>query len=268
MPAVQDMVAETPLESLDDFVSGSAPIPRTAVATAEPPDSWPEAAEVVAPKASTGNDWPEANEVIAPKAAQSSAFSSVSPAREVSSSRRNSGTDDVPASAGGLRRFVSELSRQLAEEVRRRETEEAELERRALEKKKLLEELDSLRRRREQFLGEDQDDQRAAAEMKRQHAELAEEHRKLRATVAQQEEELEKMREEAKIRTGAGRDWARDGPEKDALVATKLQIAEAHDELAQLRQQLWLNREGLRKKVVDLQTENARLRASASKILA
>ena len=48
------------------------------------------------------------------------------------------------------------------------------------------------------------------------------------ASFSLQEKQLEELREEAKARTGQGRDWARDGPEKDALVATKLQIAEAH----------------------------------------
>merc|ERR1712083_1217696 len=90
--------------------------------------------------------------------------------------------------------------------------------------------------------------------------ELAHLHKELRAEVARQDTELQRLREEARGRTGAGRDWARDGPEKDALVETKLQVAEAHDQLAQLKQQLWLNREGLRRQLADLQAENTRLR--------
>merc|ERR1711972_1193294 len=85
-------------------------------------------------------------------------------------------------------------------------------------------------------------------------------HKDLRAEVSRQDVELQRLREEARVRSGAGRDWARDGPEKDALVETKMQVAEAHDQLAQVKQQLWLNREGLRRQLADLQAENTRLR--------
>ncbi|CAE8692923.1 unnamed protein product, partial [Polarella glacialis] len=111
-----------------------------------------------------------------------------------------------------------------------------ELERRAAEKKRLLEELEVQRRRRESLTAEQRNDEAAALEIERQHAELAEEHRKLRAEVARQEAELEQLREEAKARNGAGRDWARDGPEKalallalfvDAQAATKEEAAAA-----------------------------------------
>merc|ERR1719511_510718 len=99
-----------------------------------------------------------------------------------------------------------------------------------------------------------------AAETEQQHSAVAKSHRELRLEITRQEEDLKKAREDARARTGAGRDWARDGPEKDALVETKLQIAEAHDTLAQMKQQLGLNREGLRKQLEELQAENARLR--------
>merc|ERR1712107_823973 len=98
------------------------------------------------------------------------------------------------------------------------------------------------------------------AETERQHAELAQAHKELREQVTRQEEELKCAREEARQRSGEGRNWARDGPEKDALVETKLQVAEAHDQLAQLKQQLRLNRDGLQKQLNELQAVNCQLR--------
>ncbi|CAE8612282.1 unnamed protein product, partial [Polarella glacialis] len=238
-------------------------------AAAAAADEWPEAAELAPPKPAAmteaGAAWSQARGQpvlgFAEASAATASASSTSPAK--GALKESAGLDQTAEAeaAGGIRRFIAELSRQLAEEVRRRESEEAELERRAAEKKRLLEELEVQRRRRESLTAEQRNDEAAALEIERQHAELAEEHRKLRAEVARQEAELEQLREEAKARNGAGRDWARDGPEKDALVETKLRVAEAHDELAQLRQQLWLNREGLRKKLVDLKAENARLRS-------
>merc|ERR1712146_557580 len=97
---------------------------------------------------------------------------------------------------------------------------------------------------------------------RRQHAELAEAHERTKQEVAQHEEELSKFREAAQAR--AGRDWARDGPEKDALVETKLSIAEAHDRLAHVQLQLRLNRDGLRRQLSILQAENSRLRENQS----
>ncbi|CAJ1392577.1 unnamed protein product [Effrenium voratum] len=176
----------------------------------------------------------------------------------------SSSRQEERCSPPGLRRFIADLSSQLAEEVKRRLVEEDELERRAAEKTRLLEELEQVRRRKEKLTFEQRADEEAASEIEKQHSELAEEHRALRQEVARQEEELEQLREEAKARSGQGRDWARDGPEKDALVETKLRIAQAHDELAQLRQQLWLNREGLKKKLADLQAENMRLKTGKS----
>merc|ERR1712157_582623 len=104
-------------------------------------------------------------------------------------------------------------------------------------------ELDAVKKRREAVQSDADAADNLAADTERQHTELAQLHKDLRAEVAKQDVELQRLREEARIRTGAGRDWARDGPEKDALVQTKLQVAEAHDQLAQIKQQLWLNRE-------------------------
>lgn len=234
--------------------------------------------------AGSDEDWPEAV-VAPPKAVQAGYASSptAAPSAVLEGSRPSSSSQAASSSealnedasapgcdntlevpAGGLRRFMADLAKQLEEEVRRRESEEAELERRAAEKKRLLEELDTQRKRREALLVEQKDDDRTATEIEKQHTELAEEHQRLRSEVARQETELEQLREEVKVRTGAGRDWARDGPEKDALVETKLRIAEAHDELAQMRQQLWMNREGLKKQLSDLQAENMRLRTGRS----
>merc|ERR1712176_1523026 len=160
-----------------------------------------------------------------------------------------------------FRGLISKLSAELAAEVRRRELEEVQLEARAAEKQRLLEELDALRKRRESVLSDAKAAEKMAAETERQHIELAQQHKELREEVSRQDEELQRLREEACARNGTGRDWARDGPEKDALVETKLQIAEAHDQLAQLKQQLWQNKQGLKMKLSDLQAENARLRS-------
>lgn len=243
-------------------------------------DEWPEAVVATAKGAPPGDSWPEAQQADLPAASASSSssgyaaaaaprtsFSGAAASGASSSSAappKEDPADERQLPAGGLRRFIADLSMQLAEEVKRRQVEEAELERRAAEKRRLLEELEDVRKRRERLLIEQRSHEEAAADIERQHSELAEEHQALRAEVARQESELEKLREEAKARTGHGRDWARDGPEKDALVETKLQIAEAHEELAQLRQQLWLNREGLKRQLAELQAENMRLRTGRS----
>merc|ERR1712113_513206 len=139
---------------------------------------------------------------------------------------------------------------------KRRESEEAELETRAMEKQKVLDELEAVKKRRESVQADADAADNMAVDTEKQHAELSQLHKELRAEVARQDIELQRLREEARVRTGAGRDWARDGPEKDALVETKLQVAEARDQLAQLKQQLWMNREGLRRQIADLQAEN------------
>eukprot|EP00434_Breviolum_minutum_P005265 symbB.v1.2.004640.t1/scaffold265.1/size247395/3 len=208
-------------------------------------EEWPAAVEVTS--------FPDGdNQNSAPSAAGYPSFS------------RPSSSSSADKAAPGLRRFIAELSSQLAEEVKRREQEEEELERRASEKRRLLEDLDLVRKQKEKLDFEQRADEAAAEEIEQQHSKLAEEHQALRQEVAKQETQLQQLREEAKARTGQGRDWARDGPEKDALVETKLRIAEAHDELAQLRQQLWLNREGLKQKLAELQAENMRLRTGRS----
>ncbi|CAK0876400.1 unnamed protein product [Prorocentrum cordatum] len=166
-------------------------------------------------------------------------------------------------SAGGLRGLIDQLTSQLDEELRRREAEEAELEARAAEKQRLLDELAAVQRRRQAVLAETEEDLAAARDTERQHAELAGALQELRVDCEAKEAELEKLREAARLRDGGGRDWARDGPEKDALVETKLRIAEAHEQLAQMRQQLWLNREGLKRQLAELQAEGAALRAPA-----
>eukprot|EP00913_Durusdinium_trenchii_P007555 g7099.t1 len=201
-------------------------------------DSWPQAAEV-----------PQAGYAPAAPTRASGASSSLG----------------VDKAAPGLRRFIAELSTQLAEEVKRREVEEEERTCSGCGSScARWKELDMVKKQKEKLEIEQRADEAAAAEIEQQHSKLAEEHRALRQEVAKQEEELEQLRAEAKARTGQGRDWARDGPEKDALVETKLRIAEAHEDLAQLRQQLWLNREGLKRQLAELQAENMRLRTGRS----
>lgn len=227
-------------------------------------DDWPEAA-VAETKA---EEWPAAVEVKTDGSGYGDARSfpaSGGPSSFVTGTASSSSASPAPDKAApGLRRFIAELSSQLAEEVKRREQEEEELERRAAEKRRLLEDLDLVRKQKEKLDFEQRADEAAAEEIEQQHSKLAEEHQMLRQEVAKQEAQLQQLREEAKARTGQGRDWARDGPEKDALVETKLRIAEAHDELAQLRQQLWLNREGLKRQLAELQAENMRLRTGRS----
>eukprot|EP00931_Biecheleriopsis_adriatica_P031884 TRINITY_DN1864_c0_g2_i1.p1 TRINITY_DN1864_c0_g2~~TRINITY_DN1864_c0_g2_i1.p1 ORF type:complete len:391 (+),score=148.86 TRINITY_DN1864_c0_g2_i1:60-1232(+) len=247
-------------EALDAFLQTDPGSPSVVCAAT---GDWPEAAVVTeSPKAASSgsSSWPEAAQA-SPGSEAKGGYGSASS----SSSGPVPGSGEKPTPAG-VRRFIADLSQQLEEEVRRREMEEEELERRAAEKRRLLEELEAQTRRRDTLTAEQRADEISAAEIERQHAGLAEEHQALRAEVAHQEQELEKLREDARARNGAGRDWARDGPEKDALVETKLLIAEAHDELAQLRQQLWLNREGLKKKLSDLQAENMRLRTGRSPV--
>lgn len=227
-------------------------------------DDWPEAT-VAETKA---EEWPAAVEVKTDGSGYGDARSfaaSGGPSSFVTGTASSSSASPAPDKAApGLRRFIAELSSQLAEEVKRREQEEEELERRAAEKRRLLEDLDLVRKQKEKLDFEQRADEAAAEEIEQQHSKLAEEHQMLRQEVAKQETQLQQLREEAKARTGQGRDWARDGPEKDALVETKLRIAEAHDELAQLRQQLWLNREGLKRQLAELQAENMRLRTGRS----
>eukprot|EP00929_Paragymnodinium_shiwhaense_P123552 TRINITY_DN9754_c0_g1_i1.p1 TRINITY_DN9754_c0_g1~~TRINITY_DN9754_c0_g1_i1.p1 ORF type:complete len:816 (+),score=199.81 TRINITY_DN9754_c0_g1_i1:87-2450(+) len=167
------------------------------------------------------------------------------------------------SSSSGLKGLIAQLSQQLAEEVRRREVEESELEVRAAERKRLREELEALQRRKSAVLANAESAKEAAADSRKQRDELQAAHEELQMEVERQQEELKKLREEASTRKGAGRDWAREGPETDALVETKLQIAEAHDRLAQAKLQLWMNKEGLRKQLADLQAENDKLRALA-----
>jgi len=250
--------------------------------------SWPEAAAAAptaAPAAAVleergdsvlvgGGEWPEAATTAWPQAAEVEVAGSAAKAAAAGSAWQaevgtavatapaaSTAAAACPESANGLRALITQLSAQLAEEVRRREAEEAELEARAAEKTRLLTELEAHKKRREAAAAAAEAAAGSAEATERQHTELAKAHRELRAEVAKQEEELARLREEAKARSGTGRDWARDGPEKDALVETKLKIAEAHDHLAQMKQQLWLNREGLRKQLSDIQAENARLRS-------
>ncbi|OLP84436.1 hypothetical protein AK812_SmicGene34691 [Symbiodinium microadriaticum] len=241
---------------------------------APPGDSWPEAQQADLPAASASSSSSGYAAAAAPRTSFSGAAASGASSSSAAPPKEDP-ADERQLPAGGLRRFIADLSMQLAEEVKRRQVEEAELERRAAEKRRLLEELEDVRKRRERLLIEQRSHEEAAADIERQHSELAEEWQlkllicdlifpvPVRFSVPE-ESELEKLREEAKARTGHGRDWARDGPEKDALVETKLQIAEAHEELAQLRQQLWLNREGLKRQLAELQAENMRLRTGRS----
>jgi hypothetical protein len=215
--------------------------------------SWPEAVQ-----AEAGGQWPEATEIQATgtgtRSRASTAPTGGYPASSVGSV--------APEPAGGLLDLVAQLSQQLANETLRRDAEEAELEERRRDEKRLREELQAKRQRRSDVLAAAEAAKEAAEETRRQHAELAETHERTKAEVEEHEHELSELRAAAKARTG--RDWARDGPEKDELVKTKLSIAEAHDRLAHVRLQLRLNRDGLRLQLRTLQEENDRLRGSLS----
>jgi len=260
-------IAAAPLQPALTSACGRAEVPSrrepsdTLSNLLETTGAWPEALQVSPLQAQTviSASMPTAAVAVSASTPSAAPAAAASPLAKQAAS-----TTAAPAtaeSANGLRALVAQLSQQLADEVRRRESEEAELETRAAEKNKLLEELEGLRQRRDNAGASAEAALKAAEKTERQHRELAQSHRELRGEVARQEEELQRLNEEARARSGMGRDWARDGPEKDALVETKLQIAEAHDQLAQLKQQLWLNREGLSKQLAELQAENARLRS-------
>mmetsp|Transcript_90587 Transcript_90587/g.189450 ORF Transcript_90587/g.189450 Transcript_90587/m.189450 type:complete len:537 (+) Transcript_90587:191-1801(+) len=196
--------------------------------------------------------WPQADVAPAQPASSLGAAKLAGPKRMVGPSAET---------ATGLRALIAQLSAQLAEETKRRELEEEELEQRANDKRKLLEELEAHKSRRASADQAADEALKIVERTEKQHRDLAKAHHELRMEVEQQEVELQKLRDEAKARAGGGRDWARDGPEKDALVQTKLQIAEAHDTLAQLKQQWGQNREGLRRQLRQLKEENERLRS-------
>lgn len=217
--------------------------------------SWPEAVQ-----AESEGQWPEATEVqTAGQGARPRATTAPTGGYPASSGGTTSAS---PEPACGLLDLVDQLSQQLTNETMRRDAEEAELEERRQDEKRLREELQAKRQRRSDVLAAAEAAAKAAEETQRQHAELAETHERTKAEVEQHEKELNELRAAAKARTG--RDWARDGPEKDELVKTKLSIAEAHDRLAHVRLQLRLNRDGLRLQLRTLQEENDRLRGSLS----
>lgn len=223
---------------------------------------------VLAPSAiqDTGHDsaggWPEAVEVGPAAGAAGYPLASTV---DAAANGRGAG-DGMPVGAasgepaGGLMELVDQLTQQLSNETLRREHEESELQERRREEVRMREELEARRLRRADVRAAAEDAAKAAAEAKRQHGELIVTHAVTQKEVSQHEAELKELQKAALARSG--RDWARDGPEKDALVQTKLQIAEAHDLLAQVRLQLRLNRDGLRRQLSELQAENCRLRAS------
>eukprot|EP00928_Gymnodinium_smaydae_P001990 TRINITY_DN10706_c0_g1_i1.p1 TRINITY_DN10706_c0_g1~~TRINITY_DN10706_c0_g1_i1.p1 ORF type:complete len:439 (-),score=107.36 TRINITY_DN10706_c0_g1_i1:105-1421(-) len=221
-----------------------------------------------------GDAWPEAAEVQAPVSRCASAAGSSGTGGENAAAAASNcanegfglgfGSSNLNSAHGGfapagLRGLIAQLQAQLAEEARRREVEEDELESRAAEKAAIQAEIEAQRKRRAVAEGAAAAAEQTAREIEAEREELSRAHESVREGIGRQEEELRRLREEARVRDGDGRDWARDGPEKDALVATKLQIAEAHDQLAQLRQQLWLNREGLRRQLAELRAEHGGL---------
>lgn len=217
--------------------------------------SWPEAVEVA------GDPWPEAAEVE-PQAAIGRGWAASSPVAAngypASRGAESAGGSEPPSS--GLMELVAQLSQQLANETLRRDAEEQELEERRKDDARLREELQAKRQRRADVIAATEGAARAAEETRRQHSELAVAHERTKQEVATHEASLSELREAARAKNG--RDWARDGPEKDALVETKLSIAEAHDRLAHIQLQLRLNRDGLRRQLHELQAENCRLRAN------
>eukprot|EP00927_Polykrikos_kofoidii_P060621 TRINITY_DN55561_c0_g1_i1.p1 TRINITY_DN55561_c0_g1~~TRINITY_DN55561_c0_g1_i1.p1 ORF type:complete len:779 (-),score=212.56 TRINITY_DN55561_c0_g1_i1:44-2380(-) len=224
-----------------------------------------------------GSDWPEATYSVATSTSLGGGSGAGSGAGGCGGSwpeavSRNPGSSEGGAAGGsptkGLRGLVSQLNFQLMEEVSRREKEEEELEERTREKKALLEELEQLRRRRANVASSAEAAAEAALEAQKQREELVKSKEDLTAEIARQAEELNRLHLEAEQRSGVGRDWARAGPETDALVETKLQLAEANDRLAQARLQLWLNKEGLKKQLSELQAENAALRGSRGRVSA
>jgi len=230
--------------------------------------SWPEAEEI-----EPGSSWPVATDVddndeSGGRAATWSSSPGVHRSGGAgypgsSSSAQRTAPDITGAEPpGGLLDLVAQLSQQLANETLRRDAEVAELEERRRDEARLRAELQAKRQRRADVLLAAEGAARASEETQRQHAELAEAHERTKCEVAKHEAELTELREAARARSG--RDWARDGPEKDALVETKLSIAEAHDRLAHVQLQLRLNRDGLRRQLTSLQTENSRLRESQS----
>lgn len=235
--------------------------------------AWPEAAEVQIVDSTGGgqNSWSGGGTGAGPAAgssrpatAPSQGVRGVSPsscgpgAGALEGANGDQGCSMTP---GGLRGLITDLSWQLTEEVRRREVEEEELEERAADKRRLREELEALQRRRVAMVASAEEANKAAEESMQRHKELLKSQEELQSEVERQEQELQQLREEAKVRNGTGRDWARDGPEKDALVETKLQIAEAYEQLAQVRLQMSMNREGLKRQLSELRAENAKLRS-------
>ena len=98
--------------------------------------------------------------------------------------------------------------------------------------------------------------EQAIRETLRHHTVLLE----LHGTITEEAAAQEAKSKELRLAAQGCRDWARDGPEKDALVETNLQIAEAHDRLAESHLQQRMNRDGLRKQLETLQQENRRVR--------
>jgi len=230
-------------ESLGHTVSGGA---------------WPEAA-VVGPDEATargsvtaGGDWPQSSEV---EPRGPGPVSGTAPLMSIASACAGVGP------AGGLGDLVAQLTQQLVNETLRRELEEHELNDRGNDERRLRDELETRRARRASVVAAGEEADAAAAEARRQHAELSVVHEETKLEVTRQEAELQELRQAVMARCGpAGRDWARDGPEKDALVETKLQIAEAHERLAHVRLQMRLNREGLQRQLEALRADNIKLR--------
>jgi len=161
----------------------------------------------------------------------------------------------------GLTDLVVQLRSQVASAMRKRQDDEGELREREQDERHLREELAALRRRREAAVDGAEASSLVAARMQQEHDELREIHTATSAKTSEQEIELHEHREIAIKRAAEYRaSWAREGPEKDALVMTKLQIAEAHERLNEVRHQLRTNKDGLGRQLSQLRAEAAMLR--------
>uniref|UniRef100_A0A7S1F6N4 Uncharacterized protein n=1 Tax=Noctiluca scintillans TaxID=2966 RepID=A0A7S1F6N4_NOCSC len=204
----------------------------------------------------SAGSWPEATVVTTQKAEPAVAWNFD---QRQGSSSSGGAASTVPASGTGarsLKELMLQLSGQLEMEKRRCVDEQSELAASEAEERGLREELAALQRSREVATAATNAAEQAVRETLRQHTELSELHETITEEAAAQEAKSKELR----LAAQGSRDWARDGPEKDALVETNLQIAEAHDRLAESHLQQRMNRDGLRKQLDTLQQENRRLR--------
>merc|ERR1711939_279510 len=91
-----------------------------------------------------------------------------------------------------------------------------------------------------------------------QIAELTQAQAELAPKLQEQGEKLREYEEAMRVRQDF--EWAREGPEKDALVGTKVELAQLHEHLDETRMKMQLNLRGMRTQAEELRSENLKLR--------